>query len=41
MALWTQNGSSDQEKCGKVHRYRIGMVGIDEGAFYFPDLIKD
>ena len=27
----------DSEKYGKVHRYLVDKVGIDEGAFYAPD----
>ena len=28
----------DSEKYGKVHRYLMETVGIDEGAFFLPDV---
>lgn len=31
----------DSEKFGKVHRYLVDRVGIDEGAFYAPDPATD
>jgi histone deacetylase 11 len=31
----------DSEKYGKVHRYLVEKVGIDEGAFYAPDPVSD
>jgi len=31
----------DSEKYGKVHRYLVDTVGIDEGAFYAPDPVSD
>ncbi len=31
----------DSEKYGKVHRYLVDKVGIDEGSFYAPDPATD
>jgi len=31
----------DSEKYGKVHRYLVDKVGIDEGSFYSPDPVSD
>jgi histone deacetylase 11 len=31
----------DSEKYGKVHRYLVDKVGIDEGAFYAPDPVTN